>query len=49
MADDNPYEFLGAAPEQTSSASVGILVYVEPEASNFSEESFIAIGKAREL
>lgn len=49
MENENPYQFLGGAPEQSASASVGILVYIEPDKSTLSEESFVAIGKCREL
>ncbi len=49
MGNENPYEFLGGAPEQSTSASVGILVYIEAEANTLTEESFIAISKGREL
>ena len=49
MGNENPYEFLGGAPEQSASASVGILVYIELEENNIPEESLVAIGKGREL
>ena len=49
MTNDNPYEFLGGAPEETVSSSIGIFVYVEADGDKISEQSFVAIGKAREL
>lgn len=46
---ENPYEFLGGAPEQMVSSTTGILVFAECENNEIHEESLIAIGKAREL
>ena len=49
MTNDNPYEFLGGAPEEIVSSTTGVFVYVEAEQDKISEESLVAIGKAREL
>jgi len=49
MTTDNPYEFWGGAPEESTSSTVGIFVYIENENGNISKESLITIGKAREL
>ena len=49
MLEDNPYEFLGGATEETISSTVGIVVYVERNENKIDDESLIAVGKAREL
>ena len=49
MNNENPYEFLGGAPEETVSSSIGIFVYVEVKDDKIFDESLIALGKAREL
>jgi len=49
MTSDNPYDFLGGAPEESVSSVIGILVYVECENDQVVEESLVAVGKAREL
>lgn len=49
MNNENLYEFLGGAPEESSSSTIGIFVYVETENNEITEESFVAVGKAREL
>lgn len=49
MNKDNPYEFLGGAPEDTKSSAIGIFVYLENENDKINDESLIAVGQAREL
>lgn len=49
MNIDNPYDFFGSAPEEMGGSTIGILVYAESAGDKISEESLIAVGKAREL
>lgn len=49
MTQDNPYAFLGGAPEESESSAVGILVFAETEGKQVTNESLAAVGKAREL
>ena len=49
MNNENLYESLGGAPEESTSSTIGIFVYVETESDDITEESLVGIGKAREL